>query len=128
MKLDAIGVICSNIAESKKFYSNFNLDFTEFGEGHLEATNPTGLRLMLDSVDLIKSIDPDFKELQTGGVVICFAMDSANEVDSKMQDLKTQGVKLRQEPFDAFWGQRYASVMDPDGNQIHIFAELEPKE
>ena len=28
------------------------------------------------------------------------------------------------EPWDAFWGQRYASVKDPDGNQIDLFAPL----
>jgi uncharacterized glyoxalase superfamily protein PhnB len=27
-------------------------------------------------------------------------------------------------PFDAFWGQRYATVLDPDGNAIDLFAPL----
>lgn len=26
------------------------------------------------------------------------------------------------EPWDAFWGQRYATVKDPDAYQIDIFA------
>ena len=26
------------------------------------------------------------------------------------------------EPFDAFWGQRYATVLDPDGNAVDLFA------
>ncbi|MCZ6462364.1 MAG: glyoxalase, partial [Actinobacteria bacterium] len=25
---------------------------------------------------------------------------------------------------DAFWGQRYATVLDPDGNAIDLFAPL----
>jgi uncharacterized glyoxalase superfamily protein PhnB len=29
------------------------------------------------------------------------------------------------EPWDAFWGQRYAAVGDPDGNLIDLFAPLE---
>ncbi|MFL6036949.1 MAG: glyoxalase, partial [Gaiellaceae bacterium] len=28
------------------------------------------------------------------------------------------------EPFDAFWGQRYATVVDPDGNAVDLFAPL----
>ena len=28
------------------------------------------------------------------------------------------------EPFDAFWGQRYATVRDPDGNAVDLFAAL----
>lgn len=27
-------------------------------------------------------------------------------------------------PSDAFWGQRYATVHDPDGNPIDLFAPL----
>jgi hypothetical protein len=28
------------------------------------------------------------------------------------------------EPWDAFWGQRYARVEDPDGNVVDLFAPL----
>ena len=31
-------------------------------------------------------------------------------------------VYIPTEPFDAFWGQRYAQVKDPDGNPVDIFA------
>ena len=27
-------------------------------------------------------------------------------------------------PRDAFWGQRYAQVIDPDGNVVDLFARL----
>jgi uncharacterized glyoxalase superfamily protein PhnB len=28
------------------------------------------------------------------------------------------------EPWDAFWGQRYARVSDPDGSKVDLFAPL----
>ncbi len=28
------------------------------------------------------------------------------------------------EPFDAFWGMRYATVLDPDDNGVDLFATL----
>lgn len=34
------------------------------------------------------------------------------------------GFKGGKEPWDAFWGQRYASVEDPDGNSVDLFAQL----
>jgi uncharacterized glyoxalase superfamily protein PhnB len=34
------------------------------------------------------------------------------------------GFTGRKEPYDAFWGQRYATVADPDGNVIDLFAPL----
>ena len=27
-------------------------------------------------------------------------------------------------PWDAFWGQRYAMIRDPDGNEVDLFAPL----
>jgi len=29
-------------------------------------------------------------------------------------------------PWDAFWGQRYATDYDPDGNGVGLFAPLDP--
>lgn len=34
------------------------------------------------------------------------------------------GYRGHKEPWDAFWGQRYAIVNDPDGNHISLFAPL----
>jgi uncharacterized glyoxalase superfamily protein PhnB len=28
------------------------------------------------------------------------------------------------EPWDAFWGQRYATAKDPDGNHVDLFASI----
>jgi uncharacterized glyoxalase superfamily protein PhnB len=30
------------------------------------------------------------------------------------------------EPFDAVWGQRYATVLDPDGVHVDLYASLVP--
>jgi hypothetical protein len=38
--------------------------------------------------------------------------------------LTSAGHTGHKEPWDAFWGQRYAEVLDPDGNLIDLFAPL----
>ncbi len=38
--------------------------------------------------------------------------------------LVADGYENHLDPFDAFWGQRYASVRDPDGNAVDLFAAL----
>ena len=35
------------------------------------------------------------------------------------------GYDGHKEPWDAFWGQRYAQLRDPDGNDVSLFAPLE---
>lgn len=62
MILDAIGLISQDLTKSQKFYKNFDLHFKEVGSpDHLEASLPSGLRLMLDSEELMKKLHPDWR-------------------------------------------------------------------
>jgi uncharacterized glyoxalase superfamily protein PhnB len=45
-------------------------------------------------------------------------------VDRLFQELVTAGGHGDLPPFDAPWGQRYASIHDPDGNAVDLFAPL----
>ncbi len=55
----------------------------------------------------------------------CFACDSPDEVDATFHALVSAGYEAHLEPWDAFWGQRYAAVHDPDGNSAELFAASE---
>ncbi len=55
---------------------------------------------------------------------IAFLCDSPAEVDATYRELVDAGCERHKEPWDAFWGQRYAQVEDPDGNGIDLFAPL----
>lgn len=35
-----------------------------------------------------------------------------------------EGFNGKKEPWDAFWGQRYAQIEDPDGHTVDLFAPL----
>ena len=58
--LNAIGIVASHTARSIAFYRLLGVDFPEDGEGHIEATLPSGVRFMLDSEDVVKSFRPDW--------------------------------------------------------------------
>lgn len=58
------------------------------------------------------------------GIVSCFKQDTAEKVDELYAQIIKAGFKGLKTSYNAFWGQRYASVLDPDGNQIDIFAQL----
>jgi uncharacterized glyoxalase superfamily protein PhnB len=45
-------------------------------------------------------------------------------VDATYADLVGAGYEGHLEPWDAFWGQRYAAVNDPDGHTVDLFAPL----
>jgi uncharacterized glyoxalase superfamily protein PhnB len=111
---------------SLSFYRRLGLDIPEGveDEPHVEATTPSGPRVAWDDAELIRQIDPDWSE-PTGGhrVALAFLCPSPADVDAKYEELAALGYGHK-EPWDAFWGQRCASVKDPDGNQIDLFAPL----
>ena len=60
------------------------------------------------------------------GVVLGFKVDTRAEVDELVAALAADGVPVQQEPYDAFWGARYAVVSDPDGNGVGIMSPVDP--
>jgi len=41
--------------------------------------------------------------------------------------LRDAGVEVGNEPEDMEWGERMASVLDPDGNEIYLGQRSEPR-
>ena len=122
--LDAVGIVCSDIARSVQFYSLLGLQFPDTGEDHIEATAGNGMRVMLDKLELIKQIDPEWVAPVGQRQALAFKCASANEVNETYAKIVRAGFTEKTKPFDAFWGQRYASVFDPDGNAVDLFAQL----
>ena len=124
-KLDAIGIVCADMAKSRRFYGMLGLAFPEKDEDHIEATGPGGLRVMLDKLELIKQIDPEWVHPVGHGMGLAFRCDSPADVDATFARIVQAGFRSKDTaPYDAFWGQRYASVFDPDGNVVDLFADL----
>jgi uncharacterized glyoxalase superfamily protein PhnB len=57
-------------------------------------------------------------------MAIAFRCDTPDEVDRLYKKLTKAGAEGHREPWDAFWGQRYAQVKDPDGSVVDLFASL----
>jgi uncharacterized glyoxalase superfamily protein PhnB len=86
---------------------------------------PSGVRLMWDSVELAKQIDPDWQPPTGQRLGLAFHCGTAAGVDATHTAVVAAGFSSKTEPWDAFWGQRYAYVIDPDGNEISLFAPLD---
>ncbi|MFW2332741.1 VOC family protein [Ilumatobacter sp.] len=125
-KLDAFGIVVDDMAAALAFYRLVGLDIPPGAddEGHVEVTLDGGVRLMFDSVEVIRSFS-DW-EPPTGGrrIGLAFGCDSPAQVDAVHAQAVAAGYASRSEPFDAFWGQRYATVLDPDGNPVDLYAAL----
>jgi catechol 2,3-dioxygenase-like lactoylglutathione lyase family enzyme len=127
-KLAVVELVVDDMERSLAFYRRLGLeipaDADSEGHGHVETT-VGGMRIAWDTVESIRSFDPDWQR-PTGGhrLALAFECDSPSDVDATHRDLLAAGYRSHKEPWDAFWGMRYAQVHDPDGNVVDLFALL----
>jgi uncharacterized glyoxalase superfamily protein PhnB len=126
MKLDAVAITSRNFKKTVEFYSVIGFTFPDFSgdEKHIEPITKSGdVRLMIDDVELITGIMgvAPVPPTHSSFAMLC---DSAKEVDEVVNKIKSSGFEIVKEPWDAFWGQRYAIVKDPDGYMVDLFANL----
>jgi uncharacterized glyoxalase superfamily protein PhnB len=121
--LDAIGIVSSDLGRSRAFYRLLGVEIAE-GDEHVEATFPNGLRLMFDTEQVIHSFSPDWSRATGNQVALAFACASPAEVDEIYRLVVDAGFHGEKEPWDAFWGHRYAQLADPDGVPVDLFAAL----
>ena len=122
--LNAIGIVSSDLERSIAFYRLLGVNLPDDGEGHIEATLPSGVRLMLDSEDVIRSFRPEWTRETGNQLALAFECSNAAGVDELYARVRAAGFDTEKEPWDAFWGQRYAQVRDPDGVPVDLFAPL----
>jgi len=127
-RFDLIGLVVDDMARSLAFYRRLGLDIPADAdaEPHVEAALPGGLRMAWDTAETVRSFDPAWIPPTGGGhrIGLAFLCADAAEVDRLYAELVGAGYEGHLDPWDAFWGQRYATVRDPDGNGVDLFAAL----
>jgi catechol 2,3-dioxygenase-like lactoylglutathione lyase family enzyme len=122
-----ISLVVTDLATSLAFYRRLGLDIPPSADTapHVEVALPGGLRLAWDTVETVRSFDPGWNPPSgSSRVGLAFACADPGEVDRLYTDLVRAGHDGHRPPWDAFWGQRYAIVHDPDGNGVELFATL----
>ncbi|MEZ0070945.1 VOC family protein [Planotetraspora sp. GP83] len=124
---DLIGLVVADLSKSLAFYRRLGLNIPASAdtEPHVEVALPGGLRLAWDTAETVRSFDPGWTPPSgSPRIGLAFRCDDPAEVDRVYADLVGAGYEGHRQPWDAFWGQRYAIVHDPDGNSVELFAAL----
>ena len=124
-KPDMIGIVVKEMSATLDFYRALGLDIPQGAEkeDHVEV-KVNGYRIAWDTEEVVKGFNPNWHAPDGSRIGLAFLCDDAADVDATYQRVIAQGHRAHKEPFDAFWGQRYAQVLDPDGNVIDLFAPL----
>lgn len=121
-----LGLVTADMSEAIRFYDLLGWAFTppEDGGPYTEITLDCGLRISLNKVEMIREIDGSWVEPQGQRMGAAFLCESPKAVDETYARILEAGFHGYKEPWDAFWGQRYAQILDPDGNAVDLFAPL----
>jgi len=123
---DMVGIVARDIPRAIQFYRLVGLDFPDAapGEDYVEVRTSNGYRVSLNSIELDKKLTPGWVEPRGQRVSLAFLCGSPKEVDATYAKIVAAGHASVKKPWDAFWGQRYAVVEDPDGAHVSLFAPL----
>jgi uncharacterized glyoxalase superfamily protein PhnB len=120
-----IGIVVKDMAAALKFYRLLGLEIPAEAdaEDHVECT-VNGYRMAWDTVKLVESFGGPWVEPTGHRMGLAFKCANPAEVDALYVQVVAAGYTSKTAPWDAFWGQRYAQVLDADGNVIDLFAPL----
>lgn len=124
---EALGLVVADMGKSLAFYRLLGLDVPADADSqpHVDLEIAPGIRLLWDTADNVRSFDPSWSPPSgTGRIGLAFRCDDPADVDRTYATLVDAGYEGHLPPWDAFWGQRYASMHDPDGNGVDLFAPL----
>lgn len=129
LRLAVIEFVVADMAATLAFYRLLGLDLPDPAEAGSEAhvqADLGGIQLAFDTEETIRSFEPDWKRPAKGATQSAIALlaGSPAEVDEAYAAVVAAGYEGELKPWDAVWGQRYAVVRDPDGNQVDLFAPL----
>lgn len=126
-RFDLVGLVVADMARALAFYRRLGLDIPADADAqpHVEFELAGGIRLAWDTVAVVRSFDPAWQPPSGGHRMgLAFRCDDPAEVDRVYGELVAAGYRGHLAPWDAFWGQRYASLLDPDDNGVDLFAPL----
>ena len=126
-RIDAVATVAHEMDRTLAFYEALGFTFTEADRAgkHVEADAAPGeTRLMIDRADLVAELHGSVPEpgAWSAFAVLC---ETPAEVDARIAAVEDGGFTVVTPAWDAFWGQRYATVADPWGLRIDVFAPLD---
>ena len=136
-ELEQLNFVTRDIDATVAFYRRLGVPVADSGDDwppgsgarHVEIAMGNGMSLELDNVASASTWHAGVRAPGAeahGTVVFGFALPTREAVDETYAELVGAGAVGRQEPYDAFWGARYAIVTDPDGHDIGLMSPKDP--
>lgn len=121
-----LNLVARDMAATVAFYRRLGLTVTvDEAAQHASARTDGGVRIEWDATGFVPQWDSGWAGGVGGSTVLGFALPAREAVDEVYADLTGAGYRRHQQPYDAFFGARYAIVDDPDGNPVGLMSPID---
>jgi uncharacterized glyoxalase superfamily protein PhnB len=123
MNIAAVAVSATDLSSAVAFYELLGFRFPPLQADTKHIESGAGVRLMIDDAAFLTELHG---EPPRPGNIAGFAVlfNAPADVDAVAARVAAAGHTVVTQPYDAPWGQRYATVADPDGYQADLFCVL----
>lgn len=121
MKLDMVGIIVESMEQAILFYEHLGFEVVGEKDADYVELNNDGMRISLNTKNMIEGIYGYLPKSEGDKIELAFLCDSPSEIDQLCRKMKRSGYEIFKEPWQAFWGQYYAIIKDPDRNLLSLF-------
>ena len=123
MNIAAVAVSATDLSRAVAFYELLGFRFPPVQADTKHIESGAGVRLMIDDAAFLTELHG---EPPRPGNIAGFAVlfNAPADVDAVVSRVAAAGHTVVTQPYDAPWGQRYATVADPDGYRADLFCVL----
>jgi catechol 2,3-dioxygenase-like lactoylglutathione lyase family enzyme len=126
IKPHTIDIVVADMAKSLAFYRTLGLETPAHDpdEPQVQIATEGGATIGLILETMMREHNPHWVTPVGQRVTFACRCDTPHELDEAYARMTAAGHVGLKEPWDAFWGQRYAFLQDPDGNRVDLFAAI----
>ena len=133
-RFGGIDVVCKDMNASLAFYRALGMDIPEEkvwsdanGPQHVDLHFDGGVGFDIDTESLTIGYSPNWAKSAAAGAasVLSFRVDTRDDVDALHDHMVSLGYESHLAPWDAFWGARFAIIVDPDGNHVSLMSPMD---
>lgn len=126
-QLNTITIVVNSLPKALQFYRALGLKIPigQEQEYYVECVSKHASTIVFITKENMLKLNPSWRQADSNGNIgLHFKFSNTQGVEetyNKLMDLGYQSVTI---PYDTKWGERFAEVLDPDGNTVSIFAPL----
>jgi predicted lactoylglutathione lyase len=125
--LAQVNLVVTDLQRAKEFWSVLGWETTPRHAGAAVLTFPNGMNLVLHEPAFARLWDPAYAGPASGSTVLDLNLSSREAVDVTHERVVAAGYTSSVEPWDTFFGARYAIVCDLDGHRIGLKSPQDPQ-